>query len=373
MHLLIDEEKKYQIALSLINGIGAISAKKLIAYIGSPEGIFKEKRQNLLKIPGIGESVIKAILNKETFIKMDNELSFIEKQNIQFFFYTDTDYPTRLKQYDDSPIILYYKGNAPFNQQKIISIVGTRKPTKHGLENCKKLIDDLTEKGHKILIVSGLAYGIDVQAHKHALQNSQQTIGVLGHGLNIIYPAAHKNIANEIIEHGGLLTEFSSSAKLDPAHFVRRNRIIAGMADATIVVESATKGGSLITAKIANDYNKDVFAFPGRITDKYSSGCNYLIRTNQAALIESANDIEYILGWQAEPKQKVVQSKLFVELTKEEEIIVGILKEKGKTPIDILSTTAKMPVSKVSSILLNLEFSGVVLSYPGKIYSTAGR
>ena len=363
------EEKKYQIALSLINGIGSINAKKLLAYTGSPKAVFSEKKQNLVKIPGIGEKVAKEVCNKETLKKTDIEIEFIEKHNIQSFFYTDETYPGRLKQYEDSPIILYFKGNTNFNQQKIISIVGTRKATQEGLENCKKLITQLSDKGHNILIVSGLAYGIDVQAHKTALKNEQETIAVLGHGLNMIYPAAHKSIAREIVSKGGLLSELPSSAILDPAHFVKRNRIIAGIADATVVIESAKKGGSLITAKIANDYNKDVFAFPGRVTDRYSEGCNFLIKTNQAALIESADDIEYIMGWTAAEKEKVVQSQLFVELNKEEEQVVSLLRENGKTPIDILSAQTKMPVSKVSSILLKLEFAGIVLSYPGKMYA----
>ncbi|NJO92884.1 MAG: DNA-protecting protein DprA [Chloroflexia bacterium] len=361
-------EKKYQIALSFINGIGSINAKKLLAYVGSPEAVFKEKKQNLIKIPGIGEKVANEVFNKEILEKTEGELNFIEKHKISTFFYTDKEYPNRLKQFEDSPIILYFKGQSNLNQQKIISIVGTRKATHEGLENCKKLIEKLSSKGHKLLIVSGLAYGIDIHAHKVALKNEQQTIAVLGHGLNMIYPSAHKNIAKEIIKQGGLLSELPSSAVLDPAHFVKRNRIIAGLADATVVVESI-KGGSLITAKIANDYNKDVFAFPGRVNDKYSEGCNFLIKTNQASLIEDADDIEYIMGWTPPEKGKVVQSQLFVELNEDEKNIVNILKENGKTAIDIISLHAKMPVSKVSTILLKLEFAGIVLSFPGKIYS----
>ncbi len=366
---MLNTEKKYQIALSFINGIGSINAKKLLAYVGSPEAVFKEKKQNLLKIPGIGEKVAKEVFNKEILKKTEAEINFIEKHTITTYFYTDKDYPNRLKQYDDSPIVLYFKGQADLNQQKIISIVGTRKATTAGLENCKQLISKLNDKGHKVLIVSGLAYGIDIQAHKLALKNEQETVAVLGHGLNMIYPSAHKTIAKEIIGQGGLLSELPSSAKLDPAHFVKRNRIIAGIADATVVIESAKKGGSLITAKIANDYNKDVFAFPGRVNDRYSEGCNFLIKTNRAALIESADDIEYIMGWQPSEKEKVVQSQLFVELNEEEKTVINLLRENGKTAIDIISMHCKMPVSKVSSILLNLEFKGAVLSYPGKTYS----
>ncbi len=366
----MNDNRIYQLALSFINGIGSMNAKKLLAYVGSAEGIFKEKKQNLLKIPGIGKQLADEIENKDIFIKVEEELKFIDKHQITTYFYLDKDYPQRLKQCEDSPIILYYKGTGNLNHAKILSIVGTRKATQYGLENCKSLISDLVENGHNILIVSGLAYGIDIAAHKNALKLGQDTVAVLGHGLNTLYPAAHKNIAHEIVKQGGLLTELPTNTPLDPAHFVKRNRIIAGLADATIVIESANKGGSLITAQIANSYNRDVFAYPGRIGDKYSEGCNQLIKTNQAALIESAADIEYLLGWEIKKKGQAVQSQLFIELTAEEEIIVGMLREKGKTTIDVLAILVNMPVSKVSSILLKLEFSGMVLSYPGKVYAS---
>ncbi|MFN8257877.1 MAG: DNA-processing protein DprA [Bacteroidales bacterium] len=366
----MNDERIFQIGLSFINGIGNLNAKKLLAYIGSVEGIFKEKKQNLLKIPGIGTQLADEISGHKVFKLAEEELAFIDKQNITTFFYLDKDYPARLKQCEDSPIILYYKGNANLNQPKILSIVGTRKATQYGLENCKLLISSLVEKGHEILIVSGLAYGIDISAHKNALKMGLETVAVLGHGLNTLYPASHKGIANDIILQGGLLSELPSSALLDPAHFVKRNRIIAGLADATIVIESGSTGGSLITAKLANSYNRDVFAFPGRIGDRYSEGCNHLIKTNQAALIENARDIEYIMGWEIKKNEEPVQAQLFVELSEEEKVIVDFLREQGKTSIDIISIAANMPVSKVSSILLKLEFSGVIISYPGKMYGT---
>lgn len=361
----------YKLALSMINGIGNISAKKLLAYLGSPQAIFEEKKQNLIKIPGIGIKAATEICNKEALKKAENELKFIQKYKIRTLFYTDAEYPNRLKNYDDAPVIIYFKGDTNFNQEKIISIVGTRNATHQGLEYCKKMVEDATERSHKILIISGLAYGIDIQAHKSALQNNQETVAVLGHSLKTIYPAAHKSIAKDILNKGGgLLSEFPSYSKMEPSNFVRRNRIIAGMADAIIVVESANKGGSLITAKIANDYNKDVFAFPGRVNDKYSQGCNHLIKTHQASLIESFRDIEYIMGWEMK-KQKVVQKQLFLDFSEEEELIMKILKENGNTSIDILSIQANMPMSKTSSLLLGLEFKGVVISYPGKIYGAS--
>lgn len=365
-----DSEILYKIGLSFINGIGSINAKKLIAYVGSAEGIFKEKKHNLQKVPGIGNLLSGEIVSTQALKNAEKEIEFMTKHNIQYFFYSDNNYPRRLKQCEDSPVVLYYKGNCMLDYDKVISIVGTRRATPYGLENCKNLISELADKGHKILIVSGLAFGIDVSAHKNAIKFGLETVAVLGHGLNLIYPAVHRNIAKEIINQGGILTELPSSAVLDPAHFVKRNRIIAGLADATIVIESGNKGGSLITAELANSYNRDVFAFPGRNNDKLSEGCNHLIKTNQAALIESASDIEYLMGWQINTKQKLVQSQIFVELNPEEQKIIDLLKEHGKTPIDIISGIAQFPVSKVSSILLKLEFSGLVVSLPGKIYES---
>lgn len=367
----MEQDLLYKIGLSLINGIGSINAKKLLAYVGSAEGIFKEKKHNLQKIPGIGKFLSGEITHTEALQLAEKEIGFISKHQIKALFYTDNEYPRRLKQCEDSPIILYIKGNCSLDQPRILSIVGTRRASPYGLENCKNLISDLTEKGHKILIVSGLAFGIDIAAHKNALKMNQETVAVLGHGLNIIYPSIHRAIAKDMIGKGALVTELPSTASLDPAHFVKRNRIIAGLADATIVIESAKKGGSLITAEIANSYNRDVFAFPGRVNDKYSEGCNHLIKTNQAALIESANDLEYILGWEIEKKKQPVQGQLFVELNAEEEKVMKILSEQGKTPIDMISLETELPVSKVSSILLKLEFSGLVMSHPGKVYEAA--
>jgi DNA processing protein len=358
----------YKIGLSLINGVGCINAKKLLAYVGNAESIFKEKRQNLLKIPGIGTLLADEISNTNALQLAEKEIEFINKHHIKVLFYTDGDYPRRLKQCEDSPVVLYFKGNCELDQTKVISIVGTRRATQYGLENCKNLISELKEKGHNLLIVSGLAFGIDIAAHKNALKSGFETVAVLGHGLNTIYPSLHRDIAKDIVQKGGLLTELSSSAVLDPAHFVKRNRIIAGLSDATIVIESGDKGGSLITTNIANSYNRDVFAFPGRVNDKYSEGCNKLIKTNQAALIESAADLEYIMGWQTGKKAKAIQSKLFVELNPEEEKVVNILKENGKIPIDVIASLSEFPMSKISSLLLKLEFSGMVLSYPGKVY-----
>jgi DNA processing protein len=358
---------KHKIALSMISGIGSINAKKLIAFFGDAEHIFKAKKADLIKVQGIGAFLANEILNKSVLDNAEKEMVFLEKNGIKSYFLLDKEYPERLKHCEDSPIIMYFKGNANLNKQKIISIVGTRNATQYGKEHCNELVKNLQINGHNPLIVSGLAYGIDICAHKAALKNNLSTIAVLGHGLRTLYPASHKKFAREIIDSGGLLTEFSGKAKLDPSNFVKRNRIIAGMADATIVVESGAKGGSLITADIANSYNRDVFAFPGRVNDKQSIGCNRLIKTNRAALIENINDLEYMLGWEKHKKQ-AIQKQLFIELSADEQTVVDALKAEENSSIDIICLKTNFPMSKVSSILLKLEFSGLVKSFPGKIY-----
>ncbi|PCH70365.1 MAG: DNA-protecting protein DprA [Bacteroidales bacterium] len=363
-------EDIYKVAISFLNGIGPVNTKKVIAYTGSVEGLFKEKKQNLLKIPGIGKSFIDK-LDRESSIQLaEEELKFISDNHIKVSFYLEKDYPQRLLNCADSPCTLYYKGNTNFNATRTISIVGTRNASDYGRDICNKLIQDLSEKDIKPLVISGLAYGIDICAHKAALRNQLQTVAAIGHGLHMMYPSQHKRYAEEIVNQGALISEFTSKSKFDPKNFVRRNRIIAGMADATIVIESASKGGSLVTADIANSYNRDVFAFPGRISDKSSTGCNKLIKTNQAHLIESVSDLEYILGWENEiGKPKVIQAKLFVELSPEEELLVQVLKEAGNMPIDSICFKTSFPMSKVSSLLLKLEFEGVIKSLPGKIYA----
>ncbi|MGQ1910883.1 DNA-processing protein DprA [Marinifilum sp. RC60d5] len=363
-------ETIYKVALSFITGLGPVNIKKVIAYTGGLEGFFKENKNNLLKIPGIGKVVTDKLDRQSALIQAEEELKFIVDNNINICSYLDDNYPQRLLNCFDSPCTLYYKGNADFNTTRNISIVGTRNATENGRELCNQLIADLSHKKIKTTITSGLAYGIDICAHKAALKNTLPTIAVIGHGFHQMYPAQHKQHAADIIHRGALISEFTSKSKFDPKHFVRRNRIIAGMSDATIVIESAIKGGSLVTANIANSYNRDVFAFPGRVGDKFSMGCNHLIKTNQANLIESIKDLEYILGWKdGSEKIKEIQTKLFVELSTEEEKIVNYLKKEGKTPIDLLCIGTSFPMSKVSSLLLKLEFDGIVRSHPGKIYS----
>ena len=357
----------YKIALNLIKGIGGANAKNLISYLGGVEQIFKAKKQELLKIPGVGEVLANNIVNFSDMNIAEEELKFIEKNKIKTLFYTDADFPSRLKQCEDSPIILFVKGDVNLEAEKIISVVGTRNATKHGLEQCQKLIENFKEHNHNPLIISGYAYGVDICAHLNALKNDMPTVAVLGHGLNMIYPAYHKKYAKELLENGAFITEFLTSAKKDKSNFVKRNRIIAGLSDLTIVVESAEKGGSLITADIANSYSRDVFAFPGRVDDKYSKGCNKLIKTNKAVLLENIKDIEYIMSWE---NKKGVQTKLVIppSLSKQEQIVYDIIKENVSINIDVLSREVGISTSDLSVILLNMELQDVIAPYPGNIY-----
>lgn len=365
---MTDTSLKYKIGISLIPGIGNINAKKLIAYTGSLEGVFKEKKKNLLKIPGIGEILAEQIVNQDVLAAAEKEIEFISKYGIGYYFYLDEMYPVRLKNCEDSPVMLYYKGNIDFNKAKVLSIVGTRNATEYGKECCNQFIADLKARNHDVIIVSGLAYGVDICAHRAALRNGLETIAVLAHGLSTIYPAVHRATAKEICNLGALVTDFTSSTMPERNNFVKRNRIVAGMADATLVIESGIKGGALITADLAASYNRDVFAFPGRANDSYSRGCNWLVKTNKAALIETVEDLEFLLGWEVIDDKNPKQTALFIELSDDEQIIFDILKENGELPIDLICFKTNMSVSKVSALLLNMEFAGIVKTLPGKVY-----
>ena len=369
---MTDNLLKYKIGVEMIPKVGSINAKKLIAYCGGVEAVFKQKKKELLKIPGVGEAVANEVANQKVLDRAEQEVEFIEKYGIKTLFYLDAEYPERLRQCDDGPIVMFVKGNSSinFNREKFISIVGTRKATDYGKKITEEFIVGLTEKGYNPIIVSGLAYGIDIAAHRAAIKTNLQTIAVLGHGLDTIYPTPHRNIAKEIVETGALVTDFPSSTKFDRNNFIKRNRIIAGLSDATIVVESDSEGGALITADLANSYNREVFAVPGNVGQKYSRGCNQLIKANKAALIESPDDIEFLLGWEpADIKKPPKQIAIFTEISEEEKKIIDCLKEVDQESIDIICIKTQMPVSKVSSLLLNLEFAGIVKSKPGKVYS----
>lgn len=361
------EDLLYKIGLTLIPGIGPVNAKELIAYCGGAKNVFFEKKSALTKIPNIGEKTSKSIVNQEVLPRADEEINFIEKNKIKPIFYLDKEYPPLLKHCSDAPIMLYFKGNTALFGEKNIGIVGTRIASEYGKHICNKIVEDL--KPYKPFIVSGLAHGIDTQAHKSALKNELPTIAVLGHGLDMIYPSLNKGLAEKVTNGGGLLTEFISKTIPDRENFPSRNRIIAGMSNAVIVVESGAKGGSLITAEIANSYYRDVFAVPGKITDELSKGCNYLIKTNKASLIQSASDIAYILNWELEEKkEKVIQKKLFVNLSKEQQTIVDFITERKEVSIDEITGSLNMPLSEAAKQLLTLEFEGVLCCMPGKIY-----
>jgi DNA processing protein len=355
------------LALLKVEGVGDIVAKKLINHCGSATEVFNTKSQLIKSIDGIGEVLLKKLRDKTIFEKAEKELQFIENENINVLYFQENDYPEKLKHCIDGPTVLFTAGNFDFNKRKIISIVGTREVTSYGSEFCKKLIEDLAI--FNPIIVSGFAYGVDIVAHKAAMEHNLQTIGVLAHGLNQIYPKVHKKYMAKMEENGGFLTEFWSTSSPEKENFVRRNRIVAGMSEATIVIESAEKGGSLITATIANDYNRDVFAVPGRVSDKFSQGCNNLIKTQRATLMTSAADLIYNLNWELESKlTNSVQKQLFVTLDNDEQLIYDYLQKNGKQLLDIIAIECCFPIFRISSILLNMELKGVIRPLPGKLF-----
>lgn len=353
--------------LQNVPNIGDVTAKKLISQCGSPEAVFTNKVYQLQKIDGIGSYTIRGIHDAEHREAAESEYRFIADNNIALSYFTDPDYPAYLKHCIDGPVLLFKRGNINLEGRKIISIVGTRRVTSYGTALCEELIEALTPLDP--IIVSGFAYGVDICAQRTALKHNLQTIGCLAHGLNQIYPKVHAKYTSEIEKNGGFLTEFWSTSNPDRENFLKRNRIIAGMAEATIVIESAEKGGSLVTADIANSYNRDVFAFPGRAKDNYSAGCNNLIKQQKAHMITSAADLLYILDWNIEePLQKTIQKQLFVELEDTEQSIYSYLLKGGKQPLDSIALECQLPIFKVSSTLLNMEMKGVIRPLPGKLF-----
>jgi len=363
----MDQERLSFLSLHFTPGIGDFLVKQLVSYCGSAEQVFKTSKGKLLKIPGVGEVSAEAIKNGNSFQKAEREFKKAEKEETEIIFFIDKAYPQRLKLIEDAPSILYYKGNQSLNPIKSVGIVGTRQATEYGKELVDKICRDLAP--HQPLIVSGLAYGIDIQAHKYALQYGLPTIGIMGSGMDVIYPAAHKDTARKMISQGGLLTENHFGTKPDAHNFPARNRIIAGLCDALIVVEAAEKGGALITADIANSYNKDVFAIPGNIGSQYSEGCNKLIKTNRANLFNSVKDLEYIMNWSSDAPTSLPALNLS-SFEPDEQTVIQILKAK-KTPmmVDELSIRSSLNPSKLASILLTLEFKNIVKSLPGKLFA----
>lgn len=361
-----DQELFYLLALLKVDGIGDIMAKKLLTHFGNPEAIFKVKSNQISGIDGVGSVLLRNLKDKTVFEKANKELEFIKSNAINVSFFQDEQYPDRLKHCIDSPVLIFTSGNINLKNKKLISIVGTRQITSYGMEFCKKFIEDLAPLDP--VIVSGFAYGVDIVAHQLAMDNNLQTIGVLAHGLNQIYPKTHKKYIARMEENGGFITEFWSSSNPDKEKFVRRNRIVAGMTEATIVIESADRGGSLITANLANDYNRDVFAVPGRVTDKYSQGCNDLIKTQKANVLTSAADLVYVLNWDIETKAKSIQKQLFVSLELDEQKIYDFLLKNGKELLDVIALQCDFPIYKISGMLLNMELKGVIRPLPGKLF-----
>ena len=364
---MTQSELHYTLALLQVEGVGDVLAKKLIQHCGNAEAVFTSKKSQLQKIDGIGSVVIKNLQDKSVFTKAEAEIQFIAQENIFTTYFQEENYPERLKHCYDSPVLLFQAGNINLQNRRMISIVGTRQITSYGMEFTKKLIEDLAPLNP--VIISGFAYGVDIYAHQTAMEFGLQTIGVLAHGLNQIYPKTHKKYMAKMEQNGGFLTEFWSTSKPDKENFIKRNRIVAGISEATVVIESAEKGGSLVTANLANEYNRDVFAVPGRVSDKYSQGCNNLIKTQRANLMTSAADLVYMLNWELQREsQKAVQKQLFISLTNEEQKIYDYLQKTGKEMMDIIALECDFPIYRMSSILINMELKGVIRPLPGKIF-----
>lgn len=369
----MEEPDIYRIALGLIPGIGGITARKILACTGSAEAVFSAPEKTLLKIPGVGDQLVERIRNTGVLDLARRELEFINKRSIRCLFYGEDEYPERLLDCYDAPMFLFMLGQVNLNNSRMISIVGTRRPGSYGTDMCKCLVRDLASMDRELIIVSGLAYGIDHCAHISAMENGLDTVAVLGHGLKYMYPAMHRQVAAKITRQGALLTDFASDQKPERNNFIKRNRIIAGLSDVTIVVQSGHKGGALITADIANSYHRDVFAFPGRVRDSASAGCNQLIKTHKAALVEGAQDVAYLLGWDNDPPVGEEKPEIpMFRLSDKEEQILEMLRSEGHVSIDRICLKCSIPVSRISAILLDLELAGLIKCLPGELYCAEG-
>lgn len=364
---------QHQIALSLVPQVGAVTAKILVQYCGSAAAVFQASRASLLKIPGIGAVVADQIKNEMPLRRAERELNVLEANQIKALFFTDPLYPFRLRQCYDCPAILFYKGSELelLNASRMVGIVGTRQPTEYGKALCEEFVEGL--KSYNVVVVSGLAYGVDITAHRKATNIGLPNIGVLGHGLGSIYPSEHRSMAAKMMEQGGLLTEYISEVKPDREHFPMRNRIIAGMVDALLVVETAAMGGSMITADLARQYARDIFAVPGRVRDSKSAGCNLLIKRDIARLVESAEEIALSMRWDdSNPIAKGIQTSLLLDLPPEEQLVLDLVRAQPEIAIDPLVRAADLPSGVVAAAILNLEFKGVIRTLPGKRYIISG-
>lgn len=358
----------YKLGLALVSGVGTSLAQNLISHVGSVDDIFREKAATLQKIPGIGPNITNNILKAENLKRAEEEIRFIQRNKINYSFFLDNNYPVRLKQCQDSPIILFFKGRLNSFPKRALSVIGTRNPSTRGRKITRDWIREISEKDPAIIIVSGLAYGIDIQAHEASLDFGMETYAGLGHGFHTIYPAIHRSTARRITTQGALITDFFSYSKLEPKNFIRRNRLIAGLSDATLVIESKEKGGAMVTADMANSYNRDVLAVPGRPDDLMSIGCNNLIKSNRAALVQTVEDIFFFLGWDEHLNQsEKINNPDTIELNEKENVILSQI---GIKPIskDQLSIITKMNIPEVSFCLLTLEFKGLITAKPGNSY-----
>ena len=362
------QQIQYLLALTLVPDIGPIITRNLVAQFGSPQAVFDTPKRHLAKMPGVSRHMANIIHQPEILRQAERELAWMEAKAIKPLQYWDADFPNRLKHCPDAPVLLFYKGNQHLNHPRMIGMVGTRNATPYGRAMCAELVAGLRE--YDVVVVSGLAYGIDIATHRAALEQGVPTIGVVAHGLDRIYPHQHTDTARRMMENGGVLTEFLPGNDPDRHNFPRRNRIVAGMIDALVVVESAENGGAIITAALANGYNRDVFALPGDVKNPYAKGCHKLIKTQQAMLLEQADDLATVMGWK-ETSRKKTQRELFVELNAEEKLIIKILSEHGEMPVDELSGRSGLSPSIQAGTLLSLELQNLVLSLPGKRYKLA--
>ena len=373
------EEQLYSIALSQLKGLSLLNAHTLLGAMGSASEVFAHRKEIMDVIPNATERLVDALANTDEALRMaEKELAFAEEKRLRVLAFTDDDYPLRLRECDDAPLVLYYCGSADLNRAKVVSIVGTRKCSEYGRELCQQFVHDLKLCYPDVLIVSGLAYGIDVCAHRAALENGMDTVGVLAHGLDMIYPTMHRQTAADMVHRGGgLLTEYMSETKIDKQNFVRRNRIVAGVCDACLVVESAAKGGSLITAELAADYNREVMAFPGRVFDKSFAGCNNLIRRHQATLITSAADFLEVMGWpnplSKSESVKAVQQDLFPDLSDEERLLVNALSKDDDKHINQIVVETGIPYARASMLFFDMEMRGIVKALGGARYRLVRR
>ena len=362
------QTKIQEIAITMIPMVGPVLARQLMAYCGGIEGVFTERKRFLKTIPGIGEEIASNISSCHRFLaEAEEELVLMEKHNIDYVFCHDKEYPKRLQHIPDAPLLLYCKGNIELNPERSVAIVGTRKPTSYGKAVTEEIVETLS--AYDITVVSGLAYGIDITAHRKSIECKIPTIGVMGSGMGNIYPDLHKPVAQEMMQDGGIITEFNFTTGPDAVNFPMRNRIVAGMCDILVVIESGIKGGSMITAVLANDYNKDVGAVPGRKIDKASAGCNHLIRNQQAHLVECGEDVIRLMSWNKKTQKQNYQGNLFAELEENEQKIYSLILQQGEKDIDTLAFESKSTPGQLAAILLMLEVKGVIKLLPGKKYA----